>query len=155
MSFMFENLAVYQKAVSFAEKAAALTEGFPRGYGFLADQLNRAALSIAMSMLHTHCYSSRGLPICSLLARGERSNLTYPNQPPKNSLTWSTMTYTNVLGQAKRHARSPIDACNPSCAGCIGRGCRFLNGLGTSAQPVLAGSRSLPHNCWSNNATIF
>jgi len=50
MSFMFEKLVVYQKAVSFAEKTAALTEGFPRGYGFLADQLNRAALSIATNI---------------------------------------------------------------------------------------------------------
>ncbi len=46
MAFMFENLQVYQKAVDFADQIAALTEGFPRGYSFLANQLNRAALSI-------------------------------------------------------------------------------------------------------------
>jgi four helix bundle protein len=50
MGFMFEKLEVYQKAVSFADEIAALTEGFPRGYGFLADQLNRAALSIATNL---------------------------------------------------------------------------------------------------------
>jgi four helix bundle protein len=50
MAFMFENLEVYQKAVDFADEAAALTEGFPRGYGFLVDQLNRAALSIATNL---------------------------------------------------------------------------------------------------------
>jgi len=43
---MFEQLEVYQKAVSFADQVAALGEAFPRGYRFLADQLNRAALSI-------------------------------------------------------------------------------------------------------------
>src|SRR5438876_10690566 len=50
MTFMFEKLEVYQKAVSFADQIAALTQEFPRGYGFLTDQLNRAALSIATNL---------------------------------------------------------------------------------------------------------
>jgi four helix bundle protein len=50
MAFMFEKLQVYQKAVDFTDQIAALTEGFPRGYGLLADQLNRAALSIATNL---------------------------------------------------------------------------------------------------------
>jgi len=50
MAFMFEKLEVYQKAVSFADEIVTLTEGFPRGYGFLSDQLNRAALSIAANL---------------------------------------------------------------------------------------------------------
>jgi len=50
MAFMFERLEVYQKAVAFADQVASLTESFPRGYGFLADQLNRAALSIATNL---------------------------------------------------------------------------------------------------------
>ncbi len=50
MAFMFEKLDVYQKAVDFADATAAMTEGFPRGYGFLVDQLNRAALSIATNL---------------------------------------------------------------------------------------------------------
>lgn len=50
MAFMFENLLVYQKAVDFADHAAALTETFPRNYYFLADQLNRAALSVATNL---------------------------------------------------------------------------------------------------------
>jgi len=50
MAFMFEKLEVYQKAVDFADGMAALTETFPRGYGFLVDQLNRAALSIATNL---------------------------------------------------------------------------------------------------------
>jgi four helix bundle protein len=50
MSFMFENLQVYQKAVDFADKIASHTENFPRGYYFLVDQLNRAALSIATNL---------------------------------------------------------------------------------------------------------
>ncbi len=47
---MFENLSVYQKAVDFAEQILTLTESFPRGYYFLADQLNRASLSIAANL---------------------------------------------------------------------------------------------------------
>lgn len=50
MAFMFENLAVYRKSVDFADGIAQLTEGFPRGYYFLTDQLNRAALSIATNL---------------------------------------------------------------------------------------------------------
>ncbi|NLW87938.1 MAG: four helix bundle protein [Planctomycetes bacterium] len=50
MAFMFENLQVYQKAVDLADQIARLTEKFPRGYYFLVDQLNRAALSIATNL---------------------------------------------------------------------------------------------------------
>jgi four helix bundle protein len=50
MAFMFEKLEVYQKALSFADQVAVLTEAFPRGYGFLSDQLNRAALSVAANL---------------------------------------------------------------------------------------------------------
>lgn len=50
MAFAFEKLVVYQKAVAFADGVCTLTKGFPRGYFFLADQLNRAALSIAANI---------------------------------------------------------------------------------------------------------
>ena len=50
MSFMFEKLDVYQKAVDFADQSASITEQFPRRYGYLSDQLNRAALSIATNI---------------------------------------------------------------------------------------------------------
>lgn len=50
MAFMFESLQVYQKAVDFADRICVLTESFPRGYYFLVDQLNRAALSIATNL---------------------------------------------------------------------------------------------------------
>jgi hypothetical protein len=43
MAFSFEKLAIYQKVVYFADTVCAATEQFPRGYGFLVDQLNRAA----------------------------------------------------------------------------------------------------------------
>ena len=47
---MFENLDVYQKAVNLAETIITLTEDFPRGYYFLSDQLNRAALSVSANL---------------------------------------------------------------------------------------------------------
>ncbi|MBI3864687.1 MAG: four helix bundle protein [Planctomycetia bacterium] len=50
MAFAFEKLLVYQKAVDFADQICAKSENFPRGYGFLVDQLNRAALSIAANI---------------------------------------------------------------------------------------------------------
>jgi hypothetical protein len=42
MSFAFEKLVVYQKAVAFADAACSPTKDFPRGYFFLADRVNRA-----------------------------------------------------------------------------------------------------------------
>ena len=50
MAFAFEKLLVYQKSVAFADAVCTLTKGFPRGYFFLADQLNRAALSISANI---------------------------------------------------------------------------------------------------------
>jgi four helix bundle protein len=50
MAFAFEKLLVYQKAVDFADQAASRAESFSRGYGYLSDQLNRAALSIAANI---------------------------------------------------------------------------------------------------------
>ena len=50
MAFAFEKLLVYQKAIDFADRVCQLAGGFPRGFWFLADQLNRAALSIATNI---------------------------------------------------------------------------------------------------------
>ncbi len=50
MSFTFEKLNVYQKAVDFAESINAETREFPRGNYYLADQLNRASLSISTNI---------------------------------------------------------------------------------------------------------
>src|SRR6516162_6667447 len=50
MAFAFEKLLVYQKSVDFADTICEQTESFSRGYGFLVDQLNRAALSIAANI---------------------------------------------------------------------------------------------------------
>jgi four helix bundle protein len=50
MPLAFEKLQVYQKAISFADSVCTLTRELPRGYFFLSDQLNRAALSIAANI---------------------------------------------------------------------------------------------------------
>jgi len=50
VTFAFEKLHVYQKAVALADAVCRLTKDLPRGYFFLADQLNRAALSIAANI---------------------------------------------------------------------------------------------------------
>ncbi|HHK41564.1 MAG TPA: four helix bundle protein [Planctomycetaceae bacterium] len=50
MPFAFEKLHVYQRAVDFADAVCSITEEFPRGYGFLVDQLNRASLSISANI---------------------------------------------------------------------------------------------------------
>jgi four helix bundle protein len=48
--FIFEKLEVYQKAVAFADQVSRLTADFPRGHWYLADQFNRASLSIALNI---------------------------------------------------------------------------------------------------------
>ena len=50
MAFAFEKLVVYQKAVDFADQVCLRSENFTRGYGFLADQLNRASVSISANI---------------------------------------------------------------------------------------------------------
>lgn len=50
MAFAFHKLLGYQKAVDLADVVATLTEHFPRAYGYLAGQLNRASLSIAANI---------------------------------------------------------------------------------------------------------
>ena len=50
MSFMFENLDVYKKAINFADEINDLAEGFPKGNYYLTDHLNRSALSIATNI---------------------------------------------------------------------------------------------------------
>ena len=50
MAFAFEKLIVYQKVIDFADAACQLTRRYPRGQFFPADQLNRAALSIAANI---------------------------------------------------------------------------------------------------------
>jgi four helix bundle protein len=50
MAFAFEKLLVYQKSVDFADQVCDLTEQFPARYNRLADQLNRASLSIASNI---------------------------------------------------------------------------------------------------------
>lgn len=46
MPFLFEDLEVYRVSVQCADDVIMLASDFPRGFGFLANQLNRAALSI-------------------------------------------------------------------------------------------------------------
>ncbi len=71
MAFMFENLHVYQKAVDFADEIAALTESFRRGYGFLTNQLNRAALSIAANLAEGNGrFTKPDRKNCFTIARG-------------------------------------------------------------------------------------
>ena len=50
MAFDHEKLDVYQLAIEFVAKANDIIERLPRGRGYLADQLQRAALSIVLNI---------------------------------------------------------------------------------------------------------
>jgi len=47
---MFEKLDVYQKSIDFADEICELTKDFEKGNYYLADQLNRASLSISANI---------------------------------------------------------------------------------------------------------
>jgi four helix bundle protein len=50
MAFLLEKLAVYNKAVDFAEQVIKETRSFPKGYSGLVDQLQRAAISVVANI---------------------------------------------------------------------------------------------------------
>jgi 23S rRNA-intervening sequence protein len=51
MSFLFEKLEVYQRAVNLAARVTVLTKSFPaQGHYHLVDQLRRASLSISLNI---------------------------------------------------------------------------------------------------------
>jgi four helix bundle protein len=50
MAFDHEKLDVYQLAIEFVANANGIIELLPRGRGYLADQLQRAALSIVLNI---------------------------------------------------------------------------------------------------------
>jgi four helix bundle protein len=53
-----EDLDAYQAAISFLALAAKLFDQFPRGYGSIADQFKRAALSVPLNLAEG--YGKRG-----------------------------------------------------------------------------------------------
>ena len=71
MSFLFQNLRVYQYAVALAERASSLTAAFPRANWYLADQMNRASLSAALNIAEsTGRYTAADRRRFLIMARG-------------------------------------------------------------------------------------
>jgi len=50
MTFIFEKLDVYKKAIEFADEIYEFTNKFQRGHYYISDQLNRASLSISTNI---------------------------------------------------------------------------------------------------------
>ena len=50
MQFDHEKLDVYKASLKFAAQSTELVEGLPPGKAYLADQLNRATLSICLNI---------------------------------------------------------------------------------------------------------
>ncbi len=71
MAFLFEKLDVYRRALDFADQVSTMTARFTRPSWYLADQLNRASLSIALNIAEGN---GRGTPMDKrrffLIARG-------------------------------------------------------------------------------------
>ncbi len=59
MAFMFERLHVYQKSLDLAEAILILTEKPRRGLGFLANQANRAAVSVSTNIAEGNARQSK------------------------------------------------------------------------------------------------
>jgi four helix bundle protein len=45
----FDNTRIYQQALELASLSQSVMGGFPRGYGYLADQLRRATSSVVLN----------------------------------------------------------------------------------------------------------
>lgn len=86
MAFMFENLEVYRKAVNLADQVAVLTERFPRGYYFLVDQLNRAAMSIATNLAEDNGW----------FTKADRRNFSPSREVPPRNVLLSLTPYSLV-----------------------------------------------------------
>lgn len=80
MAFLLEKLEVYKKALDLAEQITDLTENFPRGTHYLADQLNRAVLSISANIAE-----GSGVFIPKIGATSSSS----PEAPRKNAFGFS------------------------------------------------------------------
>jgi four helix bundle protein len=50
MSFLFENMRVYQKSMAFVEGLLPLLDQAPKGHSIILDQLRRASMSIPSNL---------------------------------------------------------------------------------------------------------
>ncbi len=113
MAFTFEKLIVYQKAISYADCICAITEKFPRGYGFLSDQLNRACVSIAANMADklnwgvAHAVAAENL--CQSTAAAKRCGRRSRRSPKPDA----NVVETSALGVA------PGPLLPPQCEGWV------------------------------------
>lgn len=71
MAFDHEKLEVYQLSIELIARANDIVEGLPRGRGYLADQLQRAALSVVLNIAEgAGKYSPKDKASFYLRARG-------------------------------------------------------------------------------------
>lgn len=68
--FGFQRLDVYRCAIEFLAVAVKLAEQAPRGYGSLADQLRRAALSVPLNIAEGSGKTTRDGARFYTIARG-------------------------------------------------------------------------------------
>ncbi len=111
MAFLFEKLDAYRRAMDFADQVSTLTARFTRPSWYLADQLNRASLSIALNIAEGN---GRGTPMDKrrffLIARG------------------SAFECVPLLGMCKRKGLLPQDTC-PGFQATLDDLCRMLSGM--------------------------
>ena len=100
MSFAFEKLLVYQKTVDFADAVCAHTEAFPRGYGFLVDQLNRAALSVSANIAEGNGrFTKRDRRNFFVIARGSAQEcVPLPELAQRRQLVTESPPRSRILG---------------------------------------------------------
>jgi hypothetical protein len=72
MAFAFEKLLIQQKAVDFPDHICQLSGTSPRGFYFLADQINRAALSISTNIAEGNGRFTKPNQEISLASRADR-----------------------------------------------------------------------------------
>ena len=108
MTFTFEKLLVYQKAIDFADAICVATEQFTRGYRFLVDQLNRAALSISANIAEGNGrFTKPDRKNLYGIARGsEQLHSEFDNIPHGTSVAFSLIRIVIPKSEATMNSRN-------------------------------------------------
>ena len=164
MTFDHEKLDVYQVAIEFVAKANDIVEQLPRGRGYLADQLQRAALSIVLNIAEgAGKFSPADKAVFYTRARGSATEsaavldvcrkLARISHRPSAAAAGSSLSASLHDGFAPHHSVNYAFVAKPPCASHSGRSplprdeglCSSRKGRLLRPSPHRTGLADFPH----------